>query len=318
MKEGGVWVPEGDRFPVLVIMAAGMGSRYGGLKQIDPMDEFGNIMMDFSIFDAKQAGFTKVIFIIKRAMEKEFKAQIGDRISRWMEVEYVYQELDLLPPGFFVPEGRVKPWGTAHAVLCCKPLIRGSFAVINADDFYGKEAFSMIYNQLTQSQDGERYQYSMVGYQLCNTLTENGHVARGVCSVDSSGHLEDICERTRIERHGSAVEYTEDEGASWKPLPEDGIVSMNMWGFTESILGELESRFGAFLEMNLPVNPLKCEYFLPFVVDELLKEGKAEVTVKTSVDRWYGVTYKEDKAMVADAIRAMKDKGLYPNRLWED
>lgn len=304
--------------PVLVIMAAGMGSRYGGLKQIDPIDEFGNIIIDFSIFDAKEAGFEKVLFIIKKSIEAEFKSHIGNRISKQIEVEYVYQELDKLPAGFSVPAGRVKPWGTAHAVLCCSQLIDGPFAVINADDYYGKEAFRMIYDQLMKSEDQERYQYTMIGYQLYNTLTENGHVARGVCSVDESGHLKDIHERTRIEKHGDVVEYTEDDGASWTRLEEDTIVSMNMWGFTKSIIGELEKRFSAFLKENLPVNPLKCEYFLPYVVDELLKAGKAEVTVRKSVDRWYGVTYKEDKAVVVNAIRELKDRGLYPRKLWED
>ena len=304
--------------PVLVIMAAGMGSRYGGLKQIDPVDEYGNIIIDFSIFDAKQAGFEKVIFIIKKAIETEFKIHIGNRISRYMDVAYVYQEVDKIPEGFEVPEGRVKPWGTAHAVLCCKDLIDGPFAVINADDYYGKEAFHMIYDQLASVEDDDRYQYTMVGYQLYNTLTDNGHVARGVCSVDEDGHLVDIHERTRIEKHGSLAEYTEDDGATWVGLPESTIVSMNMWGFTKSILGELDGRFGAFLEQNLPVNPLKCEYFLPFVVDELLKSGLAEVTVLKSVDRWYGVTYKEDKEMVVKAIKGLKDSGLYPQKLWED
>ncbi|MCI6138621.1 MULTISPECIES: nucleotidyltransferase family protein [Clostridium] len=304
--------------PVLVIMAAGMGSRYGGLKQIDPIDEFGNIIIDFSIFDAKEAGFEKVLFIIKKSIEAEFKSHIGNRISKQIEVEYVYQELDKLPAGFSVPAGRVKPWGTAHAVLCCSQLIDGPFAVINADDYYGKEAFRMIYDQLMKSEDQERYQYTMIGYQLYNTLTENGHVARGVCSVDESGHLKDIHERTRIEKHGDVAEYTEDDGASWTRLEEDTIVSMNMWGFTKSIIGELEKRFSAFLKENLPVNPLKCEYFLPYVVDELLKAGKAEVTVRKSVDRWYGVTYKEDKAVVVNAIRELKDRGLYPRKLWED
>ncbi len=304
--------------PVLVIMAAGMGSRYGGLKQIDPVDEYGNIIIDFSIFDAKQAGFEKVIFIIKKAIETEFKIHIGNRISRYMDVSYVYQEVDKIPEGFEVPEGRVKPWGTAHAVLCCKDLIDGPFAVINADDYYGKEAFHMIYDQLASVEDDDRYQYTMVGYQLYNTLTENGHVARGVCSVDGENHLADIHERTRIEKHGSLAEYTEDDGATWVGLPESTIVSMNMWGFTKSVLGELDGRFGAFLEQNLPVNPLKWEYFLPFVVDELLKSGLAEVTVLKSVDRWYGVTYREDKEMVVKAIKGLKDSGLYPQKLWED
>lgn len=304
--------------PVLVIMAAGMGSRYGGLKQIDPIDSCGNKIIDFSIFDAMEAGFEKVVFIIKRAIEKEFKEQIGNRMANHVQVEYVYQELDQMPEGYQVPEGRVKPWGTGHAILCCKDAIDGPFAVINADDYYGKSAFQSIYDQLSRVGDGEKYQYTMVGYELYNTLTENGHVARGVCSTDANGKLVDIHERTRIEKHGDMAQFTEDDGKTWTELPKNTIVSMNMWGFTESILKELNERFAAFLDRELPVNPVKCEYFLPFVVDEVLKEGKAEVTVLKSKDRWYGVTYKEDKEMVVNAIRGLKEAGLYPEKLWED
>ncbi|MFT4107129.1 MAG: sugar phosphate nucleotidyltransferase [Lacrimispora sp.] len=306
-----------NKKPVLVIMAAGMGSRYGGLKQIDPVDAYGNKIIDFSVFDAVRAGFEKIVFIIKKSIEKEFKEQIGYRLADYVQVEYVYQELDVLPKGYEVPEGREKPWGTGHAILCCKDIIDGPFAVINADDYYGKGAFSSIYNQLNSVSDGEKYQYTMVGYQLYNTLTENGHVARGVCTTDDAGKLVDIHERTRIEKHGDQAEYTEDDGKTWTGLGEGTIVSMNMWGFTDSILKELEERFAAFLERELPRNPMKCEYFLPFVVDELLKEDKAEVSVLKSVDRWYGVTYKEDKDTVVNAIKKLKDDGLYPERLWE-
>ena len=214
--------------PVLVIMAAGMGSRYGGLKQIDPVDPYGNIIIDFSIYDAREAGFEKVIFIIKKAIEEDFKIHIGNRVSRYMDVAYVYQELDKVPEGYGVPEGRVKPWGTGHAVLCCRDLIDGPFAVINADDYYGKEAFRMIYDQLASVEDTDRYQYTMVGYKLYNTLTENGYVARGVCRTDAGSRLVDIRERTRIEKHGNQAEYTEDGGATWTELPESTIVSMNM------------------------------------------------------------------------------------------
>ena len=304
--------------PVLVIMAAGMGSRYGGLKQIDPVDREGDLIIDFSIFDAVEAGFEKVVFIIKKSIEKEFKEHIGNRMEKHVQVEYVYQENDRLPDGFEVPEGRVKPWGTGHAILCCNEVIDGPFAVINADDYYGKSAFKAIYDRLASCGDDDKYQYAMVAYHLYNTLTENGHVARGVCTVDADGHLADIHERTRIEKHGDQAEYTEDDGATWEQLGGDTLVSMNLWGFTSSILKELKARFVPFLEKNLSVNPLKCEYFLPFVVDELLKEGKAEVTVLKSVDRWYGVTYKEDKKMVTDAIQGMKDGGLYPKKLWEE
>lgn len=307
-----------EKKPVLVIMAAGMGSRYGGLKQIDPVDHDGDLIIDFSIFDAKEAGFEKVIFIIKKAIEKEFKEHIGNRIEKHIQVEYVFQENDCLPEGYQVPENRVKPWGTGHAILCCKDVIDGPFAVINADDYYGKTAFREIYRYLSEQKDNDRYQYAMVGYQLYNTLTENGHVSRGVCTVDENGYLADIHERSRIEKHGNLAEYTEDGGKTWICLSEDTLVSMNLWGFTASILSELENRFTDFLDENLPVNPEKCEYFLPFVVDELLKKDKAQVTVLRSADKWYGVTYKEDKPMVMDAIQSLKNSGYYPQKLWED
>lgn len=307
-----------EKKPVLVIMAAGMGSRYGGLKQIDPVDHDGDLIIDFSIFDAKEAGFEKVIFIIKKAIEKEFKEHIGNRIEKHIQVEYVFQENDCLPEGYQVPENRVKPWGTGHAILCCKDVIDGPFAVINADDYYGKTAFREIYRYLSEQKDNDRYQYAMVGYQLYNTLTENGHVSRGVCTVDENGYLADIHESSRIEKHGNLAEYTEDGGKTWICLSEDTLVSMNLWGFTASILSELENRFIDFLDENLPVNPEKCEYFLPFVVDELLKKDKAQVTVLRSADKWYGVTYKEDKPMVMDAIQSLKNSGYYPQKLWED
>ncbi len=299
--------------PVLVVMAAGMGSRYGGLKQIDPVDKEGHIIMDFSVYDAVKAGFKKVIFIIKKENEADFKAAIGDRLSKHLDVTYVFQNLKNLPEGYEVPEGRVKPWGTGHAVLSCIDEIDGPFAVINADDYYGANAFRMAYDFLTQNQDEDGiYRYMMVGYKLENTLTENGHVARGVCVTDEEGHLQKIHERTHIERHEGSVAYTEDEGKTWTALPQDSTVSMNMWGFSESILKELKARFPKFLEENLPVNPMKCEYFLPFVVDELLGENKATVKVLKSMDKWYGVTYKEDKPVVVAAIQRMKDEGLYP------
>lgn len=307
----------GEKRPALVVMAAGMGSRYGGLKQIDPVDAYGNIIMDLSIYDAKEAGFDRVVFVIKKAIEKEFKENVGRRMEEHIRTDYVYQELDRLPSGFSVPEGRVKPWGTGHAILCCKDVVDGPFAVINADDYYGKQAFREMYGQLTTCQDDDRYQYAMVGYRLDNTMTDNGYVARGVCSIDDKGKLIDIHERTRIEKRDEGGAYTEDDGATWIHLPGDTTVSMNLWGFTASILDELEQRFASFLEEALPVNPLKCEYFLPFVVDALLKEKKAEVSVLKSRDRWYGVTYKEDKETVVQAIRQLKAQGAYPEKVWE-
>ena len=302
--------------PVLIIMAAGMGSRYGGLKQIDPVDQDGHIIMDFSIYDAVKAGFEKVIFIIKKENEQDFRETIGDRMAQRIEVEYVFQDIGALPDGFTVPEGRVKPWGTAHAVLSCLSVVDGPFAVINADDYYGQQAFQMIYDYLASHEDTDRYQYTMVGYLLENTLTENGHVARGVCETNADGKLTEITERVRIEKRADGPAYTEDDGATWTPLAGDTVVSMNMWGFTNSMLPEIRDRFAAFLSENLSKNPLKCEYFLPFVVDELIREGKAEVTVLKSRDRWYGVTYKEDKPVVVEAIKNMRSAGLYPQGNW--
>lgn len=303
--------------PVLVIMAAGMGSRYGGLKQIDPVDNEGHIIMDFSIYDAKRAGFEKVVFIIKKAIEKEFKAGIGDRISQYMDVEYVYQELDTLPEGFEVPEGRVKPFGTGHAILSCKDVVDGPFAVINADDYYGVHAFQEIYNYLTENEDDEKYHYAMVGYILSNTLTENGYVSRGICEMDKDAFLTGITERTHIEQRDMGVQFTEDDGQTWEDIAADSIVSMNMFGFTASMLKELECRFPEFLERGLKENPMKCEYFLPSVVSNLIEEDKADVKVLRSEDRWYGITYKEDKEAVVSAVQKLKDTGVYPQHLWE-
>lgn len=303
--------------PVLVIMAAGMGSRYGGLKQIDPVDNEGHIIMDFSIYDAKRAGFEKVVFIIKKAIEKEFKEGIGDRISQYMDVEYVYQELDTLPEGFEVPEGRVKPFGTGHAILSCKDVVDGPFAVINADDYYGVHAFQEIYNYLTENEDDEKYHYAMVGYILSNTLTENGYVSRGICEMDKDAFLTGITERTHIEQRDMGVQFTEDDGKTWEDIAADSIVSMNMFGFTASMLKELECRFPEFLEKGLKENPMKCEYFLPSVVSDLIEEDKADVKVLRSEDRWYGITYKEDKEAVVSAVQKLKDTGVYPQHLWE-
>lgn len=299
--------------PVLVIMAAGMGSRYGGLKQIDPIDTQEHIIIDFSIYDAIEAGFEKVIFIIKKENEVQFKERIGRRMEEKIQVEYVYQELDKLPEGFSVPEGREKPFGTGHAVLCCKDVIDGPFAVVNADDYYGKHAYKMIYDYLVNHQDGQKYHYTMVGYALKNTLTDNGYVARGVCETDSEGYLTDIQERTHIEKRNNGAAYTEDNGETWNELSMDCTVSMNMWGFSESIIKELEYGFQNFLKEELPKNPLKGEYFLPSAVDKLLQEDKATVQVLTSMDKWYGVTYKEDKEMVVKAISELKKQGLYPD-----
>ncbi len=302
--------------PILVVLAAGMGSRYGGLKQMDPVDDHRHTILDFSVYDAMKAGFKKVVFIIKHAIEDDFKEMVGKRIEPYMEVEYVYQELDRIPEPFRVPEGREKPFGTGHALLCAKEVIDAPFAVINADDFYGREAFEKLYAYLTSHEDDTLYRYNMVGFHIENTVTENGHVSRGVCQVDENHYLTEITERTRIEKKGYGAAYTLDEGKTWFAVPDGTPVSMNCWGFTPSFMDELESRFPAFLEKNLDVNPLKCEYFLPGVVSDLLEEGKATVEVTETSGKWYGVTYKEDKQVVMDAIRAMKEEGIYPDSLW--
>ena len=303
----------------LVIMAAGIGSRFGGgIKQLAPVGPNGEIIMDYSIHDALEAGCNKVVFIIRRDIEQDFKNIIGKRIEKLVPVEYVYQSVNELPANKENIWNRTKPWGTGQAVLCVKNVVKEPFIVINADDYYGSKAYQLIYDYLTTHPDDETYRYAMVGYILENTLTENGHVARGVCVTDEEGHLIKINERTHIEKHDGGTAYTEDDGKSWTMLPEGSIVSMNMWGFSNSILKELKERFTAFLNDAIENNPMKGEYFLPFVVDELLQEKKATVKVLKSEDKWYGVTYKEDKPMVMTAIQNLKDQGLYPQKLWEE
>lgn len=304
--------------PVLVIMAAGMGSRYGGLKQLDPIDDDGHIIMDFSMYDAKRAGFEKVIFIIKKENEADFKEVVGNRMSAYMEVEYVLQEIGDLPEGYTVPEGRVKPWGTAHAVLSCIDRIDGPFAVINADDYYGASAFRLIYDYLATHKDDEKYRYAMVGYKLGNTVTDHGHVSRGICETNGAGELVGVTERTKIEKRDGGIVYLNDDETAWIPVSGDAVVSMNMWGFTRSFLEEIREGFPAFLDKGLKENPMKCEYFLPAVVSRLLEEDRASVAVLKSADKWYGITYKEDKPVIVEAVRRMKDEGIYPVNLWEE
>ena len=302
--------------PVLVIMAAGMGSRYGGLKQLDPVGNHGQLIIDYSIYDARRAGFETVVFVIKPEIEEDFKRCIGDRVSKSMDVRYAYQLKEDLPEGYCVPEERRKPWGTAHAALAARNVVDGPFAVINADDYYGPEAFREIYGYLSAHADGDVYEYVMVGYLLKNTVTENGTVARGVCEETADNFLTRVTERTKIEK-GEPPRYTEDDGQTWTELSGDTIVSMNMWGFTRSFLDEAWARFPAFLDKALAENPAKAEYFLPTVVSQLIDEGKARVKVLRSEDKWYGVTYREDKPTVEAAIRAMTEAGLYPDNLWE-
>ena len=303
------------RKPVLVIMAAGMGSRYGGLKQIDPITEEGEIIIDFSLYDAMMAGFEDVVFIIKKEIEKDVRALIDAGAGQHLNISYVFQELSDLPAGYSVPEGRVKPWGTCHAVLAAKDEICGNFAVINADDYYGAQAFRLMYDELLTAADGEKYNYSMVGYRLANTLTEHGHVARGVCVPGAAGSLAGVDERLKIMWRDETIQY-EDEDGSWHEVSSEAVVSMNFWGFTPSILYEMEAGFPPFLDKALRENPQKGEYLLPRKIDDLLKNGKASVKILPTEERWFGVTYKEDKEHVEASVRAMKDSGLYPEKLW--
>ena len=304
--------------PVLVVMAAGMGSRYGGLKQIDPVGCQGEAILDFSLFDAHRAGFETAVIIIKEAIREDFMATVGKRLENCpMEIRYAYQELDKLPKGYAVPAGRTKPWGTCHAVLCAKDAIDGApFAVINADDYYGLDAYKVIYDALCQAADGEKYDYCMVGYQLGNTVTDNGSVARGVCQVSPEGNLTQIIERTRIEKYDGGIHFTED-GETWTDVSADTIVSMNLWGFTPGFLDELVARFPNFLDTLAVKNPEKAEFFLPLAVEALLNEGKATVKVLKSFDKWYGVTYAADKPQVVAALKEKTEQGLYPNGLWK-
>ena len=304
--------------PVLVVMAAGMGSRYGGLKQIDPVGNHGQLIIDYSIYDARRAGFETVVFVIKHEIEDAFKAAIGDRLSRVINVKYAYQELDDLPEGYSVPEERTKPWGTAHAILAARKVVDGPFAVVNADDYYGPEAFQAIYNYLSETPDRPGcYEYAMVGYLLGNTVTENGHVARGVCVEDENNFLVSVTERTRIEKEGDDARFTEDDGETWTALPGTSIVSMNLWGLTQSFFEEAWGRFPAFLDKTMAENPAKGEYFLPSVISALIGEGKARAKVLRSPDKWYGVTYQADKPVVVAAIAEKTAAGVYPDKLWE-
>ncbi len=302
--------------PVLVVMAAGMGSRYGGLKQIDPVGSHGEAILDYSIYDAHRAGFDTVVIIIKEAIKEDFMSTVGKRLEKApVEVRYAYQELDKLPAGYTAPAERTKPWGTSHAVLCAAEAIDGApFAVINADDYYGKAAFQVIYDQLSQTQDPNAH--CMVGYELSKTVTENGSVARGICVTDENSFLAEVTERTRIEQYDGGIHFTED-GETWTDVAPETIVSMNMWGFMPSFLDEINARFAAFLDKALVENPLKGEYFLPIPVAQLIHEGKASFRVLSSPDRWYGVTYAADKPVVVAALKGMTQQGLYPDGLWD-
>lgn len=300
--------------PKLVIMAAGMGSRFGGLKQMEPVDAEGHSIIDFSMYDARRAGFRDLVFIIKREHDALFRERIGNRMERFFNVEYVYQELTDIPAGCTVPDGRVRPWGTGHAVACCRHVLHGPFAVINSDDFYGRTAFSEIYDFLRTNGDERRY--AMVGYRVRNTVTQFGSVARGVCEV-KDGMLAGITERTKIYQRGQHAAYTED-GEHFIDLPGDTIVSMNIWGFTQAMVPELWTRLGTFFKTEVPQDPLRSEFFLPSAVNQQLDEGTARVQVLPCEEVWHGVTYREDLASVKEAICALKAAGVYEERLWPD
>ena len=297
--------------PTLVILSAGIGSRFGGLKQIKAVDDHGHAIIDFSLYDAWRAGFRRVAFVIKHEIEEDFKAAIGRRMEKYYDVSYVFQQLDRLPEGCAVPEGRVKPWGTGHAVACCADVIDGPFAVINADDFYGPSAFEALYSFLKEERPEN--EHAMVAYLLRNTVTENGYVARGVCRVED-GFLTGVTERTHIEKRGADAVYTED-GEHYLDLSGDCPVSMNCWAFGREMMDELVARFPAWFAENAEKNPVKGEYFLPSVANALIQEGRATVRVLPCTETWYGITYKEDLPFVIDAIAALRRKGVYPETL---
>ncbi len=299
------------REPTLVILAAGMGSRFGGLKQIMAVDDFGHAIIDFSLYDARRAGFKKVAFIIKHEIEEDFRAAVGRRAEKYFDVSYVFQQLDMLPEGYAVPAGRVKPWGTGHAVLCCRSVVDGPFAVINADDFYGPSAYQALYDFLAA--DRPENEHAMVAYLLRNTVTENGYVARGICQVEN-GFLRDVVERTHVEKRGADAVYTED-GVNFLPVSGDSPVSMNCWAFGHAMFDELADGFPAWLDEHLATNPEKAEYFLPFVANDAIHAGRATVRVLPCREQWYGMTYREDMQSVRDAIARMRLEGVYPDTL---
>lgn len=306
------------REPVLVILAAGIGSRYGGggLKQIDPVGACGEKIIDYSLYDAWRAGFKKALFVIREEMLPDFQQDVFERAGKFIDISYVFQKQDDIPAGFAVPAERKKPWGTGHAALAAARVLGGApYAVINADDFYGREGFRQIYGFLKEAKDGDIMNFAMVGYYLKNTVTANGFVSRGVCQTNC-GMLTSITERTHIETRENEIAFTEDDGLTWTPLPDDTVVSMTLWGFTPGFTAALEKECVRFFQEDVPKNPLKAELFLPFVVNDLVEAGKAQVTVLSSPDKWYGVTYKEDKPMVMAGIGTLTEKGLYPSPLW--
>jgi len=305
--------------PVLVVLAAGMGSRYGGLKQIDPVGSCGEAILDYSLYDAHEAGFETAVIIIKDMIKKDFMDTVGKRLEKCpMEIRYAFQELDKIPAGCEIPAQRTKPWGTSHAVLCAREEIGNApFAVVNADDYYGKQAYKELYNFLSGITDPASTDYCMVGYRLGNTVTDHGSVARGVCAVDEKGYLTQIVERTKIEKYEGGIHFTTDDGATWTDLSAETPVSMNMWGLTPGFIAEVEKDFPRFFREDVPANPAKAEIFLPMSVGKLLQEQKATVKVLRTADKWFGVTYAADKSQVVAALQEMTAKGAYPNGLWK-
>jgi NDP-sugar pyrophosphorylase family protein len=299
--------------PTLIVMAAGMGSRYGGLKQLDPIGPSGERIMDYSVYDALRAGFGKVVFVISEAMEELFKERIEATAARRVPVEYVVQKLGELPQGFAVPEGRVKPWGTGHAVYCCRKVVDGPFAVINADDFYGADAFAKVAGFLRENQPAGAHHCCMAGYLVENTLSETGHVSRGVCELTPDGYLAGITERTRRERRDGGIRYAQSD-TQWEPIAPGSIVSMNMWGFPPGVLTELERYFAEFLRRDAVSD--KAEFYLPAFVDGMIRAGEADVKVLKTAAKWYGVTYREDREAVVSAIGKMIEQGEYPAKVW--
>ena len=308
-----------NKKPVLVIMAAGMGSRYGGLKQIDPVGSCGEAILDYTLFDAHEAGFETAVIIIKNAIKNDFMDTVGKRLEKCpMEIRYAFQELDKIPAGCQIPEGRTKPWGTSHAILCAKAEIGDApFAVVNADDFYGKQAFREIYNYLLGVSEQEVADFCMVGYRLGNTVTEHGSVARGVCEVDANGYLTSVVERTKIEKYDAGIRFLLEDGETWQDVSADAPVSMNMWGFTPGFLDTIGEDFPRFFGEDVPKNPEKAEMLLPTSVSKLLSAGKATVKVLRTDDKWYGVTYAADKPVVVAALQEMTRQGKYPDGLWK-
>lgn len=300
----------------LVVLAAGAGSRYGGLKQIDPIGPGGELIIDYSIYDALKAGFTQVIFVINRKIEFAFREAIGSRIERQCQTRYAFQDLDDLPQGYLLPPSRRKPWGTAHAVMAARDTIDSPFAVINSDDYYGQGSYRLLADHLTaEAAAAGPIASSMVGFRLANTVSEHGYVSRGVCRVDAGGYLTDIDERTRIERKPAGIQYLDDTSGQWVGLADDTVVSMNLWGFGAHILPELTTRFAAFLARSAAAIDT-AEYFLPGVVKEMIADGATRVKVLSTDDQWYGVTYQGDKPRVKASMARLIQQGVYPASLW--